>query len=1173
MKKALLAGLCSLAAVAGTLAVASACSNNKGVTELSFDPNNMPQTNIVQGNDLDLSGSRLIADGSIVLMDSADVQVTGYDKTKLGQQTLEVTYGGKTIPYTINVVPRFQTASTPVYFVGDEFADAKPVIMVWYDNGTSVTLNGDYSSLSIANFSTDSALDNLSLQITYTADGVTYKGELPIEVYEPTYLLSWENQEIVCESHIGELNTAGWQLTITNNEGYSRYTDMATDVTFSGVDFDVVGPDKEEVTQTVEVLYKGRDTGKSFDVTIVYSDVSRFLDFAETCPEADEWVTPDDWGENEEFDYPAMYMPESITDEMGEDALDLLQLYENMRTADRNYISQNALEAVGRVGVMYGYNKWFKTYYADEELMNAVYIDNGGYAIYLYSDESDPDAGTIEAYLTASKKLLNEDGTDATVNELERISGILAGEAIRDKLSDTDVYADMESPMDSLFRWNIKDRAYLQSMGYTLSHAVEAYEILKDFATPDEGEHAQWMSAEMRERLTENAETIEAAYKELTNVADRVNGQASPNDGGINPYISYVFYAINDFTKKDDYFEILYRYYFYRAMYTLDPDSPDYDDEMSSCSAALSNLVTFYIPGPVNDLALNYQMTELLRQELIYNAEEFAESGEDAIGETTAFMVAFNETQKLTQEFIEKYITTENTEDADVLYYYLYDKFGLLSMFNELYYGEYGYTQLLTSATYDNSVLGVWTIYTDLYLQFIDDQTLLDPDNTSEEAAAFGAKVDEMFKAFAELEPIQQYRFINSLNYLYYDGSPQVALIPDSTGYLGSLFAQFAYTYYYQQFGVESGSTEYDTSETIFLAIMCAIENHMNGDADSFCYYMTEARKAYEGEWTGNCTKEKFDELLGDVYDKNIAYLDMFTASGEGEEATFEYDTSALTDDDLATLSTLNRILGNAEKSAYSSYSQYTIMSFIASFEQARTMIEAIDAESALGLALRNMPYNGGATLYSRYYDILGQTQLYLDELGVSYALYMDDTLADMRGFISEYAEYYYTATTATIELQSGGLLQLIYDYADGEPALTADYISGMLAKFLALDADSRSALIMCDSNLMLFNGMLLCIDFTEVQEGITLPDLLNYLVNSYIYSIYYESSPDAEIDGETITELFVQSYESYTEAYGSLSDDLKAEFDGYFAQLEDATESLYEEAKASLEENGSAAA
>ena len=397
MKKALLAGLCSLAAVAGTLAVASACSNNKGVTELSFDPNNMPQTNIVQGNDLDLSGSRLIADGSIVLMDSADVQVTGYDKTKLGQQTLEVTYGGKTIPYTINVVPRFQTASTPVYFVGDEFADAKPVIMVWYDNGTSVTLNGDYSSLSIANFSTDSALDNLSLQITYTADGVTYKGELPIEVYEPTYLLSWENQEIVCESHIGELNTAGWQLTITNNEGYSRYTDMATDVTFSGVDFDAVGPDKEEVTQTVEVLYKGRDTGKSFDVTIVYSDVSRFLDFAETCPEADEWVTPDDWGENEEFDYPAMYMPGSITDEMGEDALDLLQLYENMRTADRNYISQNALEAVGRVGVMYGYNKWFKTYYADEELMNAVYIDNGGYAIYLYSDESDPDAGTIEA--------------------------------------------------------------------------------------------------------------------------------------------------------------------------------------------------------------------------------------------------------------------------------------------------------------------------------------------------------------------------------------------------------------------------------------------------------------------------------------------------------------------------------------------------------------------------------------------------------------------------------------------------------------------------------------------------------------------------------------------------------------------------------------------------------
>ena len=67
MKKALLTGLFTVLALACSLLVISACGG-KTVNELSFDSDNMPQIVFVQGQELDLSKGRLIADGSIVQM-------------------------------------------------------------------------------------------------------------------------------------------------------------------------------------------------------------------------------------------------------------------------------------------------------------------------------------------------------------------------------------------------------------------------------------------------------------------------------------------------------------------------------------------------------------------------------------------------------------------------------------------------------------------------------------------------------------------------------------------------------------------------------------------------------------------------------------------------------------------------------------------------------------------------------------------------------------------------------------------------------------------------------------------------------------------------------------------------------------------------------------------------
>ncbi len=1182
MKKALLAGLCSLAAVAGSLAIVSACSKGN-VSELSFDPNNMPQINFVQGNDLNLSGARLIADGSIVGMDSDDVQITGYDKNKLGAQTLKVTYGGKTIDFNITVVPRFQTAAKPVYFVGDEFADAAPVITVWNDNGTSTTLSGDYSTLTVTNFSTATANENLELQLTYTSGDAAYTGSFAVEVCTPVYTFTPPSDRDY-GSHEGELNLSGCMLTVSNGKGYNRYADISKDVTFDGVDFDAVDEDNPSETQTVEVLYKGRDTGKSFDITMTYSVVSQILDFAVDCPAPDEWETPSDWAPDESIDYPVMYMPDGVTDEVGEKALELLQEYEKLPLADRNYISQSVLEDVGRVGVIYGYNKWFETYYGDDDLTNAVIVDNSGYAVYVSASDEAPGQGTVTAYEKAAEKLLNANGADKTVNELERISGIFAGEIVRDKLSDTNVYADGNSPMDSIFRWYIKDHAYLQSMAKTLGDAVEAYKLLADITTPAADKHTEWMGEDMRNTLTTNAEDIESAYKALKNISDTMlYDQSMPvEDDAVpeNPYIPYVFMAINGFAEKEDYFEILYRYYYYRMLYTADLG----DDEIEDCQSAISNLSSFYLPTPLNGLLESFQMAELYRQVLIQNAEMFIEDGTDSLSEATIFMVQFNDAQKLLQEFLDTYI---DTEVPDTLYTYLYINLGFGSAYSTLYYGDFGYTDLLGSASYDDTVLGLWTKYIDLYLAYLEDDTLLDSANSNEDAIAFRNGVKEMFNAFAALDAAQQYRFITSLNYLYATpsdatgtGSPVTALFPDTEdGSLGSLFAQFIYTCYYSEFNENSGD-EFAPSEETFNWLMLAIESFANGDTNAFCYYMELANEVYEGSWDNfECTKEKFDELLGSVYEKNLELYRMFDKTGEGDDAVFEYN-GEITEEDETTLAELDRILYNAEMS-HSALMDLE-MTYLVSFEQARRIVDGITPDSTLDKALHNMRYNEDLPLYHRYYDLLGNAKVFLEELELTYDVYMSDELAGMRDFMNEYADYYYLATEKYVNSKVTNPTEQVFymysGYVEGDsesnkaPELTSEYVSGMLTKLVALELDPLTALLSIDADAIFFNGLQLGIEFTPAAEGeVALDDLMISLQNAFIRSLTYKLDPDAVADEtQTTAELFVETYESYKADLDKLSAERKEEFESYFEPLMTTTKAAYEEAKASIEESGS---
>jgi hypothetical protein len=69
------------------------------------------------GDDIDLSGMVLKAnfkDGTEKEIDIKDVKVTGYDKNKRGNQTVTITYGGKSVTFDVNVIdPSLPTVATP----------------------------------------------------------------------------------------------------------------------------------------------------------------------------------------------------------------------------------------------------------------------------------------------------------------------------------------------------------------------------------------------------------------------------------------------------------------------------------------------------------------------------------------------------------------------------------------------------------------------------------------------------------------------------------------------------------------------------------------------------------------------------------------------------------------------------------------------------------------------------------------------------------------------------------------------------------------------------------------------------------------------------------------------------------------------------------------------------
>ena len=82
----------------------------KKVEKIDVLKKDLPQVIYVQGSDLNLTNGKVtavIGDEKVEIpLNDPEVTVSGYNKDKLGEQILTITYGEKTTTFKVTVVPR-----------------------------------------------------------------------------------------------------------------------------------------------------------------------------------------------------------------------------------------------------------------------------------------------------------------------------------------------------------------------------------------------------------------------------------------------------------------------------------------------------------------------------------------------------------------------------------------------------------------------------------------------------------------------------------------------------------------------------------------------------------------------------------------------------------------------------------------------------------------------------------------------------------------------------------------------------------------------------------------------------------------------------------------------------------------------------------------------------------
>lgn len=226
------------------------------------------------GETMDLTGLSVAAnysDGTSENVDISKLNISGFDTTTAGEKTVTLSYGGKSVTFTIYVTLRqlisIEVADLlqTVYYVGDEFDYSQIVIMETYNDGT-VKETDDYSKYKVyipAQFMTTPGQKT----VTVETDGLRAYFTITVLAVELTKIeVSTLPTKLTYTSRDTTLDTTGLVLKLSYNNGLTEY--VRSGFTCTGFDNSSVGD------KTITVAYGGLTTSYTINVSIIYADYS-----------------------------------------------------------------------------------------------------------------------------------------------------------------------------------------------------------------------------------------------------------------------------------------------------------------------------------------------------------------------------------------------------------------------------------------------------------------------------------------------------------------------------------------------------------------------------------------------------------------------------------------------------------------------------------------------------------------------------------------------------------------------------------------------------------------------------------------------------------------------------------------------------------------------------------
>ena len=249
-----------------------------------------PRTEYKYNESLDLSnGTITITKGS----GTKDIAITenmvsGYDPTKLGKQTITITYGGKTTSYEVNVKDYVTGISiAPNAITGKYNSELQDLInnnnimyTITYAKAGAKTPVALAESM-VSGYNKTSVTDQ-TLTVTYVDSDATsgtktqtFKANLKVSLSNPTQSIAIKTQPTKTQYGYGDtIDLSNGKITITKANGDTEekaLTDSSVKVTEtdgSTVDLTKVTFGKDNTaTKTIKVTYDGKDTTYQIKVT------------------------------------------------------------------------------------------------------------------------------------------------------------------------------------------------------------------------------------------------------------------------------------------------------------------------------------------------------------------------------------------------------------------------------------------------------------------------------------------------------------------------------------------------------------------------------------------------------------------------------------------------------------------------------------------------------------------------------------------------------------------------------------------------------------------------------------------------------------------------------------------------------------------------------------------